>query len=1129
MENKPSIGVIVLGMHRSGTSLMAGFLRILGVNLGDDLLAAQKSNEFGHFEHNGILQINEAILAKLGSSYDDVHELPQGWEQRPELIPFKKQLREIIERDFKQVPLFGIKEPRIGLLLPIYKEIFRDLGISLVFVIMKRKEIEILESLKTRNKFAFSKSLDLITKYRASIERYTKGEKKVYIAFDDLVNYPRFCMEKIQDALGIVLKPYDSFERDIIKFIDPRLKHHSLDDQVFLQELVRELDKLPRRDAEIQELKAAIEKLKVCVEEKNKAVEAVRANQERNRQALVVEYEKKREEVEARFRNKQELFQEKFQLYKDAVANERLLEQQTFVKEKDIELAQLTQLHRRQMDLSIRSQKSELHRLKKSHQKEMENFQLAREKEVKQLNASLYHERDYRKGVERSVTFKILRGYQKLVNAVMPEGWFLRRWYDSLIAWNQQVINGGLKKQPELALSATKNLEKFKGVDILFINHEESRTGAPRILFDIINYVGSHSSHRFAIVSKAQGSMHRELFQKYPDIIYPADVYIGISKFERAKRVLEATTPRLVYVNSLVAYEYAVEAKKLGIPVVFHVHELGSALTRVLNVQEREHFGDFADVVIAASHEVASHLINQTDCDPTKIKVIHEFIDVDRTVKAAQEPLEPTPFSAKEMVFIGMGTASRRKGTDLWFQAAKKVLAAGHDCTFIWVGEDLNQYPEGAQQKNDHKKIIFLGEKENPFPYLKRADALIMSSREDPFPLVVLEAMALGKPVIAFSENVGSKEVIDESTGSIVHETSGEALAKEIERFIDSAKERKTSALAFGPQKIRTQYDISVMLPRLSEVIDSYVGRNEKLPEPEKVVEKKSGEPDIFFIRGYAKSGTNWVGNLINLHPDLYAIGEFHLSRLYLLRDNLFPASQINSIRHEEIITKNLEAMAYQAVINGLREKTDKQVLMVGERTPEKIEPLAIRGKKIIWTIRDGRDVLISWVYHFLTVRLEKEDPLEKFPQTAKKRELFDGDKFYFTKNAAALLDDEAMVRYVASQWAEYITDGFASLEKARKGTLDTKIYLVKYESLHESTLQEAKNIYSFLGVNPDKATPLDWLTTPGFSEERPDFFYRKGVIGDWKNYFNENTRRWFKEEAGKTLIAAGYEPDLNW
>ncbi len=68
--------VIVLGMHRSGTSALAGMLSMLGVQFGDSLMAPQADNSKGFWEHRDIVGLNDRILAAFDSSWDDVRPIP---------------------------------------------------------------------------------------------------------------------------------------------------------------------------------------------------------------------------------------------------------------------------------------------------------------------------------------------------------------------------------------------------------------------------------------------------------------------------------------------------------------------------------------------------------------------------------------------------------------------------------------------------------------------------------------------------------------------------------------------------------------------------------------------------------------------------------------------------------------------------------------------------------------------------------------------------------------------------------------------------------------------------------------------------------------------------------------------
>ncbi|MBA7514663.1 hypothetical protein ES705_06696 [subsurface metagenome] len=92
--------ILVLGMHRTGTSAMAGVLKILGIDFGTDLMGGNKENIKGYFEQNKIVEINDKILHELGSSWDDVKPLKKGWHKLKKLSVYKKKIKNVLEKEF---------------------------------------------------------------------------------------------------------------------------------------------------------------------------------------------------------------------------------------------------------------------------------------------------------------------------------------------------------------------------------------------------------------------------------------------------------------------------------------------------------------------------------------------------------------------------------------------------------------------------------------------------------------------------------------------------------------------------------------------------------------------------------------------------------------------------------------------------------------------------------------------------------------------------------------------------------------------------------------------------------------------------------------------------------------------
>src|ERR1700731_3783206 len=116
--------VVVLGMHQSGTSALCGALNLMGVDFGKRLMLPSDANEKGHWEHEEIVRVHDGLLSSLGSSWDDAEPLPSDWLEWKITREVRSQLLWIAERDFAHSSLFGIKDPRMCRLIPLWLPIF---------------------------------------------------------------------------------------------------------------------------------------------------------------------------------------------------------------------------------------------------------------------------------------------------------------------------------------------------------------------------------------------------------------------------------------------------------------------------------------------------------------------------------------------------------------------------------------------------------------------------------------------------------------------------------------------------------------------------------------------------------------------------------------------------------------------------------------------------------------------------------------------------------------------------------------------------------------------------------------------------------------------------------------------
>ena len=270
------------------------------------------------------------------------------------------------------------------------------------------------------------------------------------------------------------------------------------------------------------------------------------------------------------------------------------------------------------------------------------------------------------------------------------------------------------------------------------------------------------------------------------------------------------------------------------------------------------------------------------------------------------------------------------------------------------------------------------------------------------------------------------------------------------------------------------------------------------------------------------KSGTNWLGSLLSSHRAVSCVGEFHWQQQASVVDRsitempIYQENEALSVRYRD----HFESMV-KAVLNSAAEP---KASLIGDRTPHTIEPIILRGVPHISIIRDGRDMLVSRAFHLYN-QPQTHRLFERVPELAKTLEAFQADPWFFKKNPEQLLNCETLVHESARWWKEHLEQDRRTVEE----NPDLPVQFVRYEDLHADVEGEREKLFRFLKVDPRKAAPIEGVLKPGFEKERPDEFLRKGAVGDWKNYFTEDSKNWFKEMAGEELITQNYCQNDSW
>jgi len=281
--------------------------------------------------------------------------------------------------------------------------------------------------------------------------------------------------------------------------------------------------------------------------------------------------------------------------------------------------------------------------------------------------------------------------------------------------------------------------------------------------------------------------------------------------------------PALVYTNSIASAQ-ALEMLAPQVPILTHVHELEfvfslepeSALSRLL--RETRQF-------IACSNAARENLVRNHAVPASQIETIHESIPVAdiRAERTREQVLRELHMPDDALLIIGAGFASWRKGTDLFIQLARAVCRRRSHAYFAWIGG--SGYPDGVQFEHDVRvaglteKVRFTGAVLKPADYLAAADVFVLTSREDPYPLVCLEAAAVAKPIVCFAGAGGMPEFVEEDCGFVVPYLDIVAMAERIVHLLDSLQCRVTMGTA-ARRKVTQRHDISRAAPRIMEIIE---------------------------------------------------------------------------------------------------------------------------------------------------------------------------------------------------------------------------------------------------------------------------------------------------------------------
>jgi len=221
--------LIVLGMHRSGTSVLTGCLNLLGINLGRSLMPAYKNNPTGHWENQDLVIVHEILLKDLGCNWHLVGTLPDDWLASEAAERAGKNIRHLLSRHYSRKRIWAFKDPRICRLLPLWLPILEDMGYYPGFIMTLRHPLEVAKSLNKRNGFSLKKGLLLWFLHNRDAFAACRGRPVTLLTYDQFLNDPLSALRSVARDLDLEFpKPWKYAVAEILDFVQPGFKNQHI-------------------------------------------------------------------------------------------------------------------------------------------------------------------------------------------------------------------------------------------------------------------------------------------------------------------------------------------------------------------------------------------------------------------------------------------------------------------------------------------------------------------------------------------------------------------------------------------------------------------------------------------------------------------------------------------------------------------------------------------------------------------------------------------------------------------------------------------------------------------------------------------------------------------------------------
>lgn len=383
-------------------------------------------------------------------------------------------------------------------------------------------------------------------------------------------------------------------------------------------------------------------------------------------------------------------------------------------------------------------------------------------------NATILHNSNpklYQEWLEKTIKFTN-NNFNKDERVVFINAW--NEWAEGAHLEPDSKYGYGYLQATFDALENTKTNNK----NIILVSHDAHFNGAQILALNIVKQLKQVFGYHVYVLLKSGGELEDD-FKKYSKRVINLEGY-STAQIEQA---ICAINSDIAICNTVITGDIVKIIHNSGKRCISLIHELPNIIKQYHAENKLRNIIDYADKIIFPSEFVKNKLsetfkFNEDTSCVFPQGLFHDNEFKGRVKEARKLIREELDIPKDSRIILGVGYGDHRKGIDLFVETASIVTSQYDNTFFVWIGGHEPQISieinNLVKEKELEKNILFIKPNRNISKYYAGSDIYLMTSREDPFPSVVLESMNVAIPVIGFNNAGGFKDIVTEKTGVLV-------------------------------------------------------------------------------------------------------------------------------------------------------------------------------------------------------------------------------------------------------------------------------------------------------------------------------------------------------------------------